>query len=166
MSIAPPDLPLDIYSDSEYVINVALGIYQMKANTDLWALYRTLLGKRKVPPTFEWVRGHIGQKQNERADELAGIMAWNGDVEAYRVWQTSMKPEARNTLSSTEMMALKQQVQKLKALFNAVTVDNPRVGANERQFVEDMTKRLQKHRFVPSEKQVNWLKVLARKYKV
>ncbi len=166
MSIAPPDLPLDIYSDSEYVINVALGIYQMKANTDLWALYRTLLGKRKVPPTFEWVRGHIGQKQNERADELACIMAWNGDVEAYRVWQTSMKPEARNTLSSTEMMALKQQVQKLKALFNAVTVDNPRVGANERQFVEDMTKRLQKHRFVPSEKQVNWLKVLARKYKV
>ena len=166
MSIAPPDLPLDIYSDSAYVINVALGIYQMKANTDLWALYRTLLGKRKVPPTFEWVRGHIGQKQNERADELACIMAWNGDVEAYRVWQTSMKPEARNTLSSTEMMALKQQVQKLKALFNAVTVDNPRVGANERQFVEDMTKRLQKHRFVPSEKQVNWLKVLARKYKV
>jgi len=166
MSIAPPDLPLDIYSDSEYVINVALGIYQMKANTDLWALYRTLLGKRKVPPTFEWVRGHIGQKQNERADELACIMAWNGDVEAYRVWQTSMKPEARNTLSSTEMMALKQQVQKLKALFNAVTVDNPRVGANERQFVEDMTKRLQKHRFVPSEKQVNWRKVLARKYKV
>src|SRR6266568_5747455 len=36
LSIAPPDLPLTIYSDSEYVINVAQGIYQMRANTDLW----------------------------------------------------------------------------------------------------------------------------------
>jgi ribonuclease HI len=166
LSIAPLDLPLTIFSDSEYVINVAQGIYQMKANTDLWAWYRILLGKRKVPPTFEWVRGHMGQKQNERADELAGIAAWHGDVEAYRAWQTSMKPEARNTLPSAEMTALRQQVQKLKALFDGVTTDNPRVGANERQFIDDMTKRLQKNRFVPSEKQASWVKVLARKYKV
>jgi len=166
LSIAPPALPLAIYSDSEYVINVAQGIYQMKANTDLWALYRTLLGKRTVPPTFEWVRGHMGHKQNERADELAGIAAWNGDVEAYRAWQASMKPEARNTLPSAEMAALKQQVQKLKTLFDSVTADSPRVGANERQFIDDMTKRLQKNKIVPSEKQVNWVKVLARKYKV
>jgi len=166
LSISPPDLPLAIYSDSEYVINVAQGIYQMKANADLWALYRSLLGKRKVPPTFEWVRGHMGQKQNERADELAGIAAWNGDIEAYRAWQASMKPEARNTLPSAEMTALRQQVQKLKTFFDGVTADNPNAGANERQFIDDMTKRLQKNRFVPSEKQVNWVKVLARKYKV
>ena len=166
LSIAPPDLPLTIYSDSEYVINVAQGIYQMKANTDLWALYRTLLGKRKVPPTFVWVRGHMGHKQNERADELAGIAAWDGDVAAYRAWQASMKPEARNTLPSAEMTALRQQVQKLKTLFDGVTADDPHVGANERQFIDDITKRLQKHRYVPSEKQVNWVKVLARKYKV
>ncbi len=166
LSIAPPDLPLTIYSDSEYVINVAQGIYQMKANTDLWTLYRTLLGKRKVPPTFEWVRGHMGHKQNERADELAGIAAWDWDVAAYRAWQASMKPEARNTLPSAEMTALRQQVQKLKTLFDGVTVDSPRVAVNERQFIDDMTKRLQKHRYVPSEKQVNWVKVLARKYKV
>jgi ribonuclease HI len=164
--ISPPDFPLTIYSDSEYVIKVAQGIYQMKANTDLWALYRTFLGKRKVPPSFEWVRGHMGQKQNERADELAGIAAWNGDVEAYRAWQASMKPEAHNTLPPAEMTALRQQVQKLKTLFDGLIDDNPRVGANERQFINDMTKRLQKNRFVPSEKQVNWVKVLARKYKV
>jgi hypothetical protein len=77
-----------------------------------------------------------------------------------------MKPEARNTLPSAEMTALKQQVQKLKTLFDGVTADSPRIGANERQFIDDMTKRLQKHRYVPSEKQVNWVKVLTRKYKV
>src|SRR5215467_1290534 len=153
LSIAPPALPLTIFSDSEYVINVAQGIYQMKANTDLWAQYRILLGKRKVPPTFEWVRGHMGQKQNERADELAGIAAWHGDIEAYRAWQASMRPEAHNTLPSAEMTALRQQVEKLKTLFEGVSVDSPRVAANERQFIDDMAKRLQKHRYVPSEKQ-------------
>ena len=166
LSIAPPDLPLAIYSDSEYVIKVAQGIYQMKANTDMWAVYRTFLGKRTVPPTFEWVRGHMGHKQNERAVELAGIAAWDGDVAAYRAWQASMKPEARNTLPSAEMTALRQQVEKLKTLFAGISADSQRVAANERQFIDDMTQRLQRHRYVPSEKQVNWVKVLARKYKV
>jgi ribonuclease HI len=85
--MAPREQPLTIYSDSEYTIKVAQGIYRMRANPDLWELYRVLLKKRKTPPTFECVRGHAGHEQNERADELAGIAAWNGDVEAYRRWQ-------------------------------------------------------------------------------
>ncbi|HZR38558.1 MAG TPA: RNase H family protein, partial [Ktedonobacteraceae bacterium] len=47
LSLAPPTLPLTIYSDSEYTIKVAQGVYQMKANPDLWAIYRKLLGYRK-----------------------------------------------------------------------------------------------------------------------
>jgi ribonuclease HI len=62
LSIAPPTLPLTIYSDSEYTIKVAQGTYQMKANPDLWAIYRKLLSYRKQPPTFVWVRGHAGQQ--------------------------------------------------------------------------------------------------------
>ncbi len=166
LCIAPREQPLTICSDSEYTIKVAQGIYQMKANPDLWDLYRVLLKKRKTPPTFVWVRGHAGHDQNERADELAGLGAWNGDLEAYRRWQESNAPEARNTLPPAEMAALRQQVQKLKVFFDDGAISNSSVSTNERIFINDMSKRLQKNNFVPSEKQSNWVKVLVRKYRV
>lgn len=166
LCIAPRDQPLTIYSDSEYTIKVAQGTFQMKANLDLWDLYRILLKKRNNPPTFVWVRGHTGHKQNERADELAGLGAWNGDQEAFRKWQESMSPEAHNALPSTEMIQLRQQVQKLKMFFDSIALDSSRVSASERTFINDMAKRLQKNNFFPSEKQNNWVKVLVRKYQI
>jgi len=166
LCIAPRDQPLTIYSDSEYTIKVAQGVYQMKANPDLWDLYRILLKKRTTPPTFVWVRGHAGHNQNERADELAGLGAWNGDQEAFRKWQESMSPEARNTLSSGEMTLLRQQVQKLKTFIDSTALDSGHVNANERTFIKDMAKRLQKNNFVPSEKQCNWVKGLVKKYQL
>ena len=166
LCIAPREQPLIIHSDSEYTIKVAQGIYQMKANSDLWDLYRILLKKRKAPPSFEWVRGHAGHDQNERADELAGLGAWNGDLEAYRRWQESNAPEARNTLPPAEMAALRQQVQKLKVFFDGVAPGSSSVSTNERTFINDMAKRLQKNNFVLSEKQINWVKGLVRKYQV
>src|SRR5438105_3828657 len=114
LSLAPPTLPLTIYSDSEYTIKVAQGIFQMKANPDLWAFYRQLLGYRKYPPEFKWVRGHAGHLHNERADELAGLGAFNGDRATYEGWQASQT----NALPSSELAALRQQVQKLKAFFD------------------------------------------------
>ena len=166
LCIAPRDKPLTIYSDSEYTIKVAQGTYQMKANLDLWDLYRILLKKRTTPPTFVWVRGHAGHSQNERADELAGLGAWNGDQEAFRRWQESMSPEARNPPSSAEMALLRKHVQKLKTFFDSVALESARVSSNERAFINDMAKRFQKNNFFPSEKQSNWVKVLVRKYQI
>jgi ribonuclease HI len=166
LSLAPPTLPLHIYSDSDYTIKVAQGIYQMKANQDLWELYRKLLSYRKQPPSFTWVRGHVGQEHNERADELAGLGAFNGDMAAYRQWQASQTPEAHNTPSSAELVAMQRQVQKLHAYFQSLAPDNPRVSAKEREFITDMVKRLQKGRFVPTPKQSNWVHGLVKKYEV
>jgi len=166
LSIAPPTLPLTIYSDSEYTIKVATGTYQMKANPDLWAIYRKLLSYRKQPPTFIWVRGHAGHLHNERADELAGLGACNSDRQAFDKWQASQAPEAHNGLPSTQLAALRQQVLKLKAFFDTIAIDSPRVGSHEREFVNDMVKRLQKNKFVPSDKQSGWVKSLVSKYKV
>ncbi len=166
LSIAPPTFPLVIYSDSEYTIKVAQGIYQMKANPDLWELYRKLLSYRKQVPTYVWVRGHAGQEHNERADELAGLGAWNGDIEAYRKWQASSAAEAHNALPPVEMAVLRQKVQRLQTYFESIAIDSPRVSAQERSFISDMAKRLQKHSFVPSPKQSNWVKGLAAKYHI
>ena len=171
LSLAPPTLPLHIFSDSEYTIKVAQGIYQMKANPDLWAVYRQLLRYRKVPPVFEWVRGHAGHIHNERADELAGLGAFNRDHAAYEKWQSSQAVEARNRpvrkdVPQGDLAKLRSQVQKLKALFESIAVDSGRVSDQERKFIDDMVKRLQKNNFVPSEKQSGWIKVLALKYKI
>ena len=162
LSIAPVAAALTIYSDSNYVIKVAQGVFQMKANSDLWSLYRVLLGRRSVPPTFIWVQGHAGHDLNERADELAGLGAFNGEEAAYRSWQESSVAEAHNRLSPDQFNTLRWQAQKLKAL-------DERTGCAtsvERQFITDMANRLQKNNFRPTEKQINWLKGLATKYRV
>ncbi|GAC1361335.1 MAG: hypothetical protein NVS2B12_21490 [Ktedonobacteraceae bacterium] len=166
LCLAPPTLPLTIYSDSEYTIKVAQGTYQMKANPDLWQAYRHLLSFRKRPPTFEWVRGHAGQLHNERADELAGLGAFNNDRSAFDKWEASQTPEARNTVPVGDVVALRIHVQRLRTLFDTVAEDDGRVSAQERKFIQDMAKRFQKNNFLPSEKQSNWIKGLVAKYKV
>ncbi len=166
LSLAPPTLPLKIYSDSEYTIKVALEIYKMTANPDLWEIYRELRRYRKHPPEFEWVRGHAGQVHNERADELAGLGAFNKDQAAYEKWQASQTPEAHNAAASPELVTLRLNVQKLKAFFDTLAADTSHVSTQEREFIGDMTKRLQKKNFMPSEKQSKWIKGLAVKYKV
>jgi ribonuclease HI len=166
LSIAPPKLPLTIHSDSEYTIKVATGEYKMKANPELWAVYRKLAGYRSQAPHFIWVRGHAGQLHNERADELAGLGAWNNDHAAFEKWQGSQTPEARTGLSSGQLTTLRQQAQQLKAFFDTVSVNSGRGTLQERQFIDDITKKLQKNRFAPSEKQTNWIKVLVTKYRI
>ncbi len=166
LSIAPAEYPLKIYSDSEYTIKVATGVYQMKANPDLWSMYRMLLKRRGEAPVFEWVRGHAGHDLNERADELAGLGAWNGDREAYRQWQASRMPEAHNALPAGEKQALRQHVQKLKTLFDSLDPNSSVVSLQERKFIDDMSRRLQKNTFNPSAKQINWVKGLHAKYRL
>jgi cyclic pyranopterin phosphate synthase len=47
--------------------------WKRKANVDLWNCLDTLVERRNV--TWEWVRGHVGHPENERADKLATDMA-------------------------------------------------------------------------------------------
>ncbi len=166
LSISPREYPLKIYSDSEYTIKTAQGLFKGKANLDLWDLYKILVRKRSAPVTFEWVRGHAGHTQNERADQLAGLGAWNKDVEAYHRWQASQSPEARNGSSSSEMAELRQMVQKLNAFVAGSALSNGSMASNEREFILKMGKSFLKNNFVPSPAQGNWIKVLAKKYRV
>jgi ribonuclease HI len=166
LSLAPPTLPLTIYSDSEYTIKVAQGTYQMKANPDLWAAYRKLVGYRKQAPKFIWVQGHAGHQHNERADQLAGLGAWNNDPAAYEKWQASQAPEARAGISAAQLATLKLQIQQLQTFCESVANESGRVSLQERKFIEDMAKKMQKNRFAPTEKQQNWVTVLIKKYRI
>ncbi|MBW6520640.1 MAG: ribonuclease HI [Desulfoarculaceae bacterium] len=77
------DRPITVWSDSSYVVNgITKGWArgwrrrgwiksdrQPALNPDLWAELLELAEELDV--TFQWVRGHAGHPQNERADKLA-----------------------------------------------------------------------------------------------
>lgn len=71
-------MPVNIYSDSKYVVDAIekgwLWGWQKKGfkgkkNPDLWRKYIPLHLKYK--PKFIWVKGHAGNAENERCDQLA-----------------------------------------------------------------------------------------------
>ena len=77
-AIKNPEIPVEIFSDSQYVINAidkgwVFGWEQKnfkgKKNKDLWMEFLELYPKFKLK--LHWVRGHNGHPQNERCDELA-----------------------------------------------------------------------------------------------
>ena len=83
-----------IYSDSKYVVDAMTkswalrwrkhgwkrrdqnGRWQNTRNSDLWAQMLDLCDQHNV--TFNWVRGHSGNKENERCDQLARAAAAAG----------------------------------------------------------------------------------------
>ena len=73
-----PNLEVRVYSDSKYVVDsVTKGWvfnwqkkgFKDKKNQDLWQRFLKIYQLHKV--TFQWVKGHDGNPENERCDELA-----------------------------------------------------------------------------------------------
>ena len=71
-------IEITIYSDSKYVVesiekgwiwNCEKKNFKKKLNSDLWKIFIPLYKKFKV--NFKWVKGHSGNVENERCDELA-----------------------------------------------------------------------------------------------
>ena len=81
-----------LHSDSQYLVNAIeqgwaarwretgwMRNRKEKAlNPDLWERLLKLLGRHRVK--FVWVRGHMGNQENERCDELAQSMARSPDL--------------------------------------------------------------------------------------
>ncbi len=81
-----------LYSDSRYLVdainlgwarrwrahNWRRGKKEYAENPDLWERLLKLLDRHKV--TFRWVRGHAGNTENERADQLATEAAKKPDL--------------------------------------------------------------------------------------
>ncbi|MBO4742100.1 MAG: ribonuclease HI [Bacteroidales bacterium] len=60
---------VEVWSDSQYVVNTLSQGWKRKKNHDLWARYDLL--SQRFSLTFHWVKGHAGHPENERCDRLA-----------------------------------------------------------------------------------------------
>jgi ribonuclease HI/retron-type reverse transcriptase len=65
--------PMLIRTDSQYVSAAINNGAVIKTNTALWSEYRDLAESRRIKVV--WVKGHAGDKHNERADFLASQQA-------------------------------------------------------------------------------------------
>ena len=64
------DIPVEIYSDSQYVVNTINLNWKKNANQDLWEELYNYIGKAKHIE-FIKVKGHSDNEFNNRADKLA-----------------------------------------------------------------------------------------------
>ncbi len=65
----PPGSTATIESDSQYLVNTMTRNWKRKANHDLWDRLDRLAAERSV--SWQWIRGHAGHPENERANILA-----------------------------------------------------------------------------------------------
>lgn len=82
-ALKTPDLPVHIYSDSQYVVRaisegwlntwIKTNFKGDKKNPDLWKLYHKLSQPFSI--TMFWVKGHATNPYNNRCDELATAAA-------------------------------------------------------------------------------------------
>jgi ribonuclease HI len=78
-TIKKNDLPITVYSDSQYVVNsvekgwlktwIKTDFAGGKKNKDLWKKYHELAKNLSIK--FVWVKGHANNPHNNRCDELA-----------------------------------------------------------------------------------------------
>jgi ribonuclease HI len=85
LTAAHPGVPIDVVSDSTYVVNCFRDRWWVKweangwrtaarkpvANADLWAPLVAVVKDPANAVTFRWVKGHSGDRLNDLVDEFA-----------------------------------------------------------------------------------------------
>ncbi len=95
-SIKKEGTEVTIFSDSKYVVDaVEKGWvfgwekkgFSKKKNPDLWKRFLRIYRKHKVK--LDWVKGHAGNKYNEKCDELAVKAALQSNLPPDRGYESS-----------------------------------------------------------------------------
>lgn len=71
----PDDSEVEVFSDSQYALGVLSGRYKAKKNPDLVSEYRKMVATKHMSVSYNWVRGHNGDKWNELCDQLCNEAA-------------------------------------------------------------------------------------------
>ena len=135
-TVAGKKLPVEIYTDSKYVVEGAKGwVYSWAKNgwitstktevlnKELWQELLPLLGKVEI--IWYKVPGHVGIVGNERADVIASTFAEKGTFELFSGSQTSYGRDIYNTAydeakAKDRSDARKRQAQKAYSYVSAV----------------------------------------------
>jgi ribonuclease HI len=92
-----------VRSDSQYVVETMKGTFKRRTNHEYWARLDNAAETHDV--TFEWVRGHNGDTEQEAADTIARSTAEIGDVnqliltEVIQRLENVITPALRNAVS-------------------------------------------------------------------
>ena len=89
-------------SDSQYVVETMTGNFKRKTNLDCWQRLDQAASNHTV--TYEWIRGHNGNPEQEAADKIARVTAKTGET------NETVLTEAISRLENTFTPALKQAV--------------------------------------------------------
>lgn len=94
--IQQPELEINLYTDSQYLINGITkwihgwikkdwlgGEGAEVANRDIWEALYTTIKSRKLKINWHYVRGHVGTPANERVDQIATSYAAHKNIELY-----------------------------------------------------------------------------------
>jgi ribonuclease HI len=98
-AIKNSELPITVYSDSQYVVKaveqgwlknwMTTNFKGGKKNSDLWKHYHQL--SQKFTIKFVWVKGHADNPLNNRCDELATAAADGKNLIADEVYEKETK---------------------------------------------------------------------------
>jgi len=87
-ALTKQNIPLTIYTDSQYIVKavqekwldkwIRTGFAGGKKNKDLWTRFYNLSKDFRI--TFKWVKGHADNPFNNRCDELATSAADGGNL--------------------------------------------------------------------------------------
>lgn len=102
----PEGSRLDIFTDSQYAMNVLSGKWRAKANLDLYDQFQRYARNLKMI-VFHWVRGHNGDMYNEMVDD----MAWSAYKDIITRYGIEESPWARGGYQKKKKTKKKKNVE-------------------------------------------------------